>query len=136
MVEMPAVIVIISCLAQPVPNAPVDENAKYTGHETTEWVYEDSKKVCRREELELIDSATVQGADPQPFTVFHCNRAGVQMSVDYDVTQRVRGGKYRFWRYLCPVPKVDETTHEVVAWFIPNDCGDRATIKCETDTEI
>ena len=134
MVEMPAVIVIISCLATPVGMP--DENDKYTGHEVTEWVYEGAKKVCRREEIDLMDPAVEQGADVQPFTMWQCNHTGVKMAVDYDVHQRTVGGKYRFWRFLCPVPKIDETTHEVVAWIIPSDCGDRAVIKCETDTEI
>jgi hypothetical protein len=134
MVEMPAIIVIISCLATPIPST--DENDKYTGHEATEWVYQDSKKVCRREEIPLMDGAAAKGADAQPFNQWRCNQTGMKMATDFDVHQRMKGGKYRFWRYMCPVPKVDEKTHEVTAWFIPDDCGDRATIKCETDTEI
>lgn len=134
MIEMPAVIVIISCLATPV--ASTDDNDKYTGHEVTEWVYEGAKKVCRREQIQLQDPAVDQGADPQPFNQWRCNQTGVRMATDYDVSQRMHHGKYRFWRYLCPVPKVDEQTHEIVGWVIPDDCGDRATIRCETDTEI
>lgn len=135
MVEMPAVIVLIACLATPVGEP--TENDKMTGHEETEWVLSEGKKHCRRMEVQMGDPQYESGAaDFQPFNQFRCNQAGVRMMTNFDVDQRMKKGKYRAWRFLCPTPKYNGNTGEITSYQIPEDCGDRATIECEGDMEI
>jgi len=135
-VPMPAAVVLIVC--KTVIAGPDDQNAAYTGYENREWATEHSMMVCRRQEVQLEDSALLQAtpavpASAQPFTMQRCQRSGIMLGTQWDAGHR--GSSYRFWRVACPVPIVDTRTGEVIAWKLP-ECGHRDTVLCEIDAEI
>ncbi len=135
-VPMPAAVVLIVC--KTVIAGPEDQNAAYTGYENREWATEHSMMVCRRQEVQLEDSALLQAtpavpASAQPFTMQRCQRSGIMLGTQWDAGHR--GSSYRFWRVACPVPIVDTRTGEVIAWKLP-ECGHRDTVLCEIDAEI
>ena len=134
-VPMPAAVVLILCKTVAAPHASsIDEaNAALTGHQPRQWAYEHSMMVCRRQEVQLYDSSEAQGADPRPFTVNACQRAGIMLGAGWDANHP--SSSYRFWRVACPVPIVDATTGDVIAWKMP-ECGKRDVVRCEVDAEI
>lgn len=129
---MTPAIVLIVCLSQPAGQ--VDQNSGFTGHENREWVYQNSKMVCRREVMELVDGAELKGADPQPFNTQRCIASAVRLATDWDLSHK-DSSKYRVWRVACPTPTIDTQTGKIVGWVLP-DCGHRETVICEKDTVI
>jgi hypothetical protein len=130
-VPMPAAVVLIVC--KTVIAGPEDQNAKYTGYENREWATEHSMMVCRRQEVQLYDQANAVGAASQPFNLQRCQRSGIMLGSQWDASHK--SSSWRFWRVACPVPIVDTRTGDVIAWKMP-ECGHRATVRCEIDTEI
>lgn len=128
---MPAAVVLIVCKVAVA--GPPDQNAEWTGAQNLEWATEHSKMVCRRLEVQLYDSAEANGADPKPFTLNDCQKAGITLGAQWDAGHR--SSKYRFWRVACPVPTVNTETGEIIAWTLP-DCGKRDVVICESDTAI
>lgn len=131
MVPMPAVIVLIVC--KTMIAGPPDQNAERTHAQNLRWATENSMMVCRRQEVQVTDAAADQGAAPQPFNAQRCQRAGIMMGTQWDAQHA--SSKYRFWRYACPTPIVNDKTGDIIAWMIP-DCGHRDTVVCEVDTAI
>lgn len=130
---MPPVVVLIVC--KTVIAGPPDQNAGFTGHENREWAYEHSMMVCRRQEVQLYDTAVDQGADQQSFTMQQCQRSGIMLGVNWNMSHR--NSAYRFWRVACPVPirSGPRTSDPIIGWKLP-DCGHRDTVICEVDTVI
>jgi len=131
MVPMPAIVVLILC--KTVIAGEPDINSKWTGYENRAWDTTHSMMTCRRQEVQLYDPAEAMGADPVPFTVNQCQRAGVMLGAQWDVSHR--SSSYRYWRTACPVPIIDTRTGETIAWSLP-DCGKRGKVICERDTAI
>jgi len=131
MVPMPAAVVLIVC--KTVIAGPADQNSQHTGYENREWAFEHSMMVCRRQEVQLYDEAEAQGADAQPFNMQSCQRSGIMLGAEWDVSHS--GSNYRFWRVACPVPIVDTQTGDIIAWKMP-ECGHRDIVRCEVDSEI
>ena len=130
-VPMPPVVVLVFC--QVVSAGPADQNSSNTGWQNLEWATVHSQMQCRRQEVALMDSAEIQGADPRPFTQFDCWRAGMTLGTQYDVGHP--NSRYRFWRAACPVPMVNENG-DIVAWKIP-ECGSYdGTVVCEGDVTL
>lgn len=134
MVPMPAVIVLILC--KTAIAGPPDQNEQYTHSENREWATENSKMICRRQEVEVVDMDVDKGAAPQPFTKERCFRSAMVMGPAWDTQHR--NSPYRFWKVGCPVPivrKNPDGSEDIIAWKIP-DCGHRETVVCEVDTAI
>lgn len=134
MVPMPAAIVLIVCKTVLVGGP--DQNSGYTGHESREWATEHAMMVCRRQEIQVMDPAVDQGADPQPFTKNTCQRSAMFLGPNWDVQHK--NSNYRFWRVACPVAIVSrrpDGTEDIIGWKLP-DCGHRDTVVCEVDTAI
>jgi hypothetical protein len=89
---------------------------------------------CRRQEVELYDPAADQGASPQPMTPDACNRAGITLGAQFDISHA--DSPWRFWRSACPVPIINEQTGEIVAWKLPECDTKHGTIVCDQDTAI
>jgi len=133
-VPMPAAVVLIVC--KTVVSGSPDPNAAFTGWEDREWATEHAMMVCRREEVQMLDKAEGDGADPQPFNEQRCQRSAMVLGPQWDADHR--SSLYRFWRVACPVPIIRENpdgTEDIVAWKLP-DCGHRGTVVCEVDTAI
>ena len=130
---MPPAVVLIVCKSVAVPfvNDRDAHNAKYTGHESRQWAIEGSMMQCRRKEVQLFDQSEAMGAAAQPFNQQRCQRAGLLEGIKWDAQHST----YKFWRVACPVPIVDASTGEVIAWQMPG-CGHRDTVVCEVDTAI
>lgn len=131
-------IVLILCLSQPATEP--DPNSGYTGHESRDWVYAGGKMQCRREVIQVEDSATLAAtpgspADPQPFNTQRCMASAIKLATDWDVAHK-DSTKYRVWRVACPAPAIDTQTGKMVGWSIPDDCGHRDTVICENETTI
>lgn len=138
-VLMPAVVALIIC--KTAIAGPPDPNAGFTGVENREWVYENSKMVCRRLEVALIDPAELQGAPSVSFTMPECMAAAIRVAVEWDLAHK--SSSYRAWRVACPTPIKNygedgmkgTKDDKIVGWKLP-DCGHRETVTCEVDTEI
>lgn len=133
-VSMPAVIVLIVC--KTVLAGPPDQNAGFTKSENRDWATPNSMMVCRREEVQMIDQAEDQGADPQGFNQQRCQRSAMMLGPQWDASHQ--SSSYRFWRVACPVPivrKNQDGSEDIIAWKLP-DCGHRETVVCEVDTAI
>lgn len=128
---MPGVVVLFLC--KTVIAGPPDQNSDFTGYQNREWATEHSMLVCRRQEVQVYDSAEANGADPQPFNQFQCQRAGIMLGAQWDASHP--SSAYRFWRYACPVPIVDTRTGAVIAYKLP-ECPHRDVARCEVDTAI
>jgi hypothetical protein len=126
---MTPAIVLIVCKTVEVGEP--DANAGFTHHENRDWAYEHSMMVCRREVIEVIDSA--EAADPQPFNQQRCMASAIRLATEWDLSHR--GGNYRVWRVACPTPIYDTATGKIVGWQIP-DCGHREVVHCEKDSVI
>ena len=134
-VPMPAVVVLVFCKTVLNPG-PVDQNASYTGYQDRSWAIEGGQMQCHRREIQLIDQAEANGADPQPFNQWRCNMAGLAMGAKFDHDHP--RSPYRYFRSACPVPVIDTRTGDIIAWKIP-DCGNGfgpGTMHCESDTAI
>jgi hypothetical protein len=134
LVPMPAVIVLIVC--KTVVVGPPDQNSPSTHAENRDWAYENAMMVCRRQEVQVTDSAADQGAAPQPFTTERCQRSAMMLGPNWDVSHP--NSKYRFWKVGCPVPIVRQNkdkTEDIIGWKLP-DCGHRETVVCEVDSAI
>jgi hypothetical protein len=132
-VPMPAIAILIVCKAVLVPDSIPDENESFTHHQQLEWLIQDRKMICRRNEVALYDSAVDMGADERPFTTLECQRSGIMLGAEWDIAHPK--SQYRFWRVACPVPTVNTETGEILSWVLP-DCGHRDTVICEGDTAI
>ena len=138
-VPMPAAVVLIVC--KTVVAGPADQNAAYTGYENRQWATEHSMMVCRRQEVQLEDSAVFQSTPAmpvaaQPFNLQQCQRSSVMLGAEWDAAHR--GSSYRTWRVACPVPivrKNPDGTEDIIAWKMP-ECGHRDIVVCEIDTAI
>jgi hypothetical protein len=130
-VPMPAAVVLIVCKTVLVGEP--DQNAKWTGYENREWATEHSMMVCRRQEVQLFDQAEALGAQSQPFNEQRCQRSGIMLGTQWDMSHR--SSSYRFWRVACPVAIMDTRTGEVIGWKMP-ECGHRDTVRCEGDISI
>ena len=139
---MDPVVVLIVCktLLAPVEGVAL-ENEKITHHQSREWAIEDGKMQCRRLEVGVIDIKEVKGMKGQPFTNERCNYASIMLGAQWNASHQ--NSKYRYWRTACPVKIVDvgpdgeEDTDDdrIVGWKLP-ECGSRATVHCEVDSEI
>jgi hypothetical protein len=135
-VPMPAVVVLIVCKTVLIGS---DQNTEFTGWENREWAYENSKMICRRQEVDMFDVSEAQGADPMPFNVMACMAASIRLAAQWDVEHK----DYKTWRTACPVPiknfgadGIQATPDdEVVGWSLPS-CGHADTVICETDSAI
>jgi hypothetical protein len=133
-VPMPAVIVLIVC--KTAIAGPPDQNAAYTGYENLKWATEHSMMVCRRQEVQLEDSAVLRATPGMPVAAQRCQRSGIMLGSEWDAAHH--GSSYRTWRVACPVPivrKNPDGTEDIIAWKMP-DCGHRDTVVCEVDTAI
>lgn len=131
MVPMPPVVVLIVCKIAFLGGE--DANSQFTGWRNTEWAYEHSMMICRRQEVQVYDAAVDQGADPIPFNKMACMRAAPMLAAQFDVDSRDK--PWRVWRTACPVPTVNTKTGEILSWTLP-DCGHRDTVICERDSVI
>lgn len=157
---MPAVAVLFVCKMALSPVQ--DVNAKWTGHETFDWTYENSMMHCRREEVSLIDgqvvtphvtvsmtrdkgtqSAYLPPADEVPFTTKRCQRDAWLQATHWDETHK--NTNYRVWRVACPTAIVDQgpdgkpgTPDDRVIGWKPPECptSHRDTVVCEGDFSI
>lgn len=133
-VPMPASLVLIVC--KTVETGRTDQNSAKTGWQDREWATENAMMICRRQEIQLYDQATDQGADAQPFNQQRCQQAGMTHGSQWDANHP--SSVWRFWRYACPVPIVrrnPDGSEDIIAWKLP-DCGHRDTVVCEVDTAI
>lgn len=130
-VPMPPVVVLIVCrviLGDP------DVNSSFTHWRDSEWDTSQGVMHCRRQEVQLTDPAADQGALPQPYTTFACNRAGVMLGTQFDIEHENK--PWRFRKHACPVPVIDMQTGDIIAWKIP-ECGTLdGVVICENDTAI
>lgn len=137
---MPAIIVLIACkvVFTPVTDPTQQSNAGFTHHKPYEWATKHSMMECRRQEVQLYDSAAAMGADPIPYTPFQCMRASFQVRLDWDRSHE--NTKWRVWRTACPVPIKDMSTGQILDWKLP-ECPrinhkDRVAVHCEVDSAI
>lgn len=133
-VPMPAAIVLIVC--KTVIAGPADQNSEYTKSENREWATEHAMMICRRQEVEMYDTAVDAGAQPKPFTQMDCQHSAMLLGSTWDAQHK--NSNYRFWRVACPVPivrKNPDGSEDIIAWKMP-DCGHRETVVCEVDTAI
>jgi hypothetical protein len=135
MVPYPTVVVLIVCKTVLLGG---DQNTEYTGWENREWAYENSKMVCRRQEVDMFDVSEAQGADPMPFNPMACMAASIRLAAQWDVEHK----DYKTWRVACPVPIKNDATGDgptpddpIVGWSLP-PCGHADTVICETDSQI
>ena len=128
---MPAKVVLIVCKV--VLGSP-DANTEFTHHLDSEWAIIQGQMHCKRTEVELYDPSVDAGADPQPFTQWACNQAGVRLGAQFDVDNWDQ--PWRFWRHACPVPTVDTQTGRVLSWTMPPCPTKDGVIVCEGDTQI
>ena len=147
MVPMPPVVVLIVCKV--ILGAP-DANSAFTNWRAAELDMTGGVMHCRREQVELYDPAVDQGADPQPFSTIHCNRAaftrGPQFDIDrYQKEKHLPAGArgWRFWKSACPVPVMNDNgtpdnprDDTLVGWAIPPCPEKRGVLECESDTAI
>lgn len=131
MVPMPPVVVLVVCKV--ILGAP-DDNSKFTKWLPSEWDMAGGVMHCRRHEIQLYDPSVDQGADPQPFTQFSCNNAGVRQGSQFDVDNWNK--PWRFRKFACPVPIIDNQTGEIVGYKIPECSTENGTVICEQDTVI
>lgn len=130
-VPMPAAVVLIVC--KTILIGEPDDNAAFTHYQDRAWEITNGMMTCRRNEIQLYDSAESMGADPRPFTIQECQKAGIMLGAEWDMKHP--NSKYRAWRVACPTPTIDLNTGEIVSWVLP-DCGHRETVICEGDTAI
>jgi hypothetical protein len=144
-VTIPPILVLIVC--KTISAGPIDDvatnNARFTQWENLTWATEHSMMVCRRNEIQLYDSAEgmklnekddpVIPLNPNFADKTQCARAGIRLAMDWD--QQHKNSRWRVWRVGCPTPMVDTNTGEIVGYQLP-DCGHRDTVICETDSVI
>jgi len=130
MVPMPAVIVLIVCKVAIA--GPPDQNSEWTTAQNLKWATENAMMVCRRQEVQMMDTAESTGADQQGFSFHRCQRSAMLLGPQWD--QQHRSSQYRFWRAACPTPVVNGSG-EIVSWILP-DCGHREYVRCEQDSFI
>ena len=135
-VSMLPVVVLIVCKTVLLPSTGVDaENSAFTKHENREFAVEHGMLVCRREEVQMFDTAEAQGADPQTFNQQRCTASAVRLGSQWDIDHTGTNNSYRTWRVACPTPMIDTQTGKIVGWVLP-DCGHRDTVLCEKDSVI
>src|SRR5262245_13658114 len=110
LIEMPPVVVLIVC--QVALAGPADPNADFTHAENLQWATKDAQMLCRRIEVQMTDMAAERGADPQPFNQQRCQQSGIMLGSNWNESHR--SSKYRFWKYACPVPIINDITKEVI----------------------
>jgi hypothetical protein len=138
MLPMPAILVLIIC--RTVPLGPVDP---HTGWQDTAWNTEGGTLHCKREQIELMDAAESQGADPVPFTPIACMRAAMMLGPQFDVDATNAKRNWRFYKAACPVKVMndngtpnDPRDDTQVGWAIPPCPESRGVLVCESDTAI
>lgn len=130
---MPPVVVLIVCKV--VLAGPPDQNADFTHWDNLQWAIENSKMVCRREEVEMTDPAADAGAKPQSFTPDACMHSAIMLIPAWDAAHA--SGSYRVWRVACPVPihKDQSPASPIIGWTLP-PCGHEDTVVCLVDSAI
>lgn len=130
-VPMPPVVVLVVCKV--ILGSP-DDNTKYTHHLDSTWDTTSGVMHCRRLEVQLYDPSVDQGAAPQPFNQFQCNKAGVMQGSQFDVDHWDK--PWRFRKHACPTPIIDTRTQQIIGWKIPECSTEHGTVICEMDTVI
>lgn len=122
---MTPVIILVICKVAFLPEQ--DVNAKWTGVERWEPIIENGELHCRREIIPVVDPAYEQGADEQPYSKFHCMRAGIMEGIAWNM--RHKRGNERVIKNTCPTPFIRAGKWK---YTIP-DCGSYGgvKIKCE-----
>jgi hypothetical protein len=133
-VSMPSVLVLVVCKVLFVGEP--DENSKYTNWRNTEWDLSGGVMHCRSQEVELVDSAALQGADEMPFTPIACMRAAMTMGPAFDVQYKDK--PWRFWRAACPTPirSGPKASDPIIGWKIPECPRKDGMVVCEGGSEI
>jgi len=82
----------------------------------------------------MTDPAADKGAEPQPFNENRCRQSASMLGPNWDSANS--GSKFRFWRFACPVPIINDITKEIIGFKIP-DCPTKdGTIVCDVDSAI
>ena len=138
MPAMPSILVLIVCKITVL--SPIDP---HTGWQNTEWDMTNGVMHCKREQIELMDAAESQGADPVPFTPIACMRAAMMLGPQFDVDATHAKRPWRFWRAACPVKVMDDNgtpddprDDKHIGWAIPPCPEKRGVLECESDTTI
>lgn len=123
--SMTPVVILIICPMIFLPTN--DQNADKTGLEKYVPKIVNGELHCRREIIPVIDPAYEQGADEQPYSKFHCMRAGIMEAIGWNM--RHRHGKERVLKNTCPTPVVKNGKW---VYEFP-ECGywGNAKIKCD-----
>ncbi len=139
----PTSLVLIVCRGHVEPWSTPDEqaNAEYTHAENWQWDYPDSKMLCKRSEIPMIDQdegkplngGTVFSLHPNFADAAQCAAAGIQLENQWD--RQNKGSAWRVWRVGCPTPVIDAESGLVLSYVLP-DCGHFDTIVCEIDSTI
>lgn len=136
--SMPPVLVLIVCRI-----ITLGEVDPHTGWQDTVFDTHDGMMHCRREQIELYDSAPDQGADPVPFTPIACMRAAMMKGPQFDVDATNAKKPWRFWKAACPTKVMndngtpnDPRDDTQIGWAIPPCPEKNGTLVCESDTAI